>query len=165
MTKMMEAIEKATSILIDKLEEKDLRKLVTCFDEMVSVVELGDMLKGEIQSLRHRREVGIGPFHGEKQTLVIYTEDHYLLHLEAVHAVQKEIGESTVVIVWEQEGKVYASRVVYGRIDYFGPERRQELCGMAQTVFTEGWDGEAKEDEGTPPRRRRTDVGIRREVA
>jgi hypothetical protein len=165
MTRMMKAIEEAKNILIEKLEERDLRRLIVCFDEMVSVVEIGDELKGEIRRLRHSREIGVGPFHGEKQTLVIYTEDHYLLHLEAVHAVQKEIGKSAVVVVWEEEGKVHASRVVYGRIDYFGPERRQELCGTDHTVFTEGWTGDAKEDEGVPPQRRRTDVGIRGQLA
>lgn len=124
MITLKESVEKAKAILVEKLTETDLRKMRLHLSNMVSVVELGEALDEEISDRCRRREVGVGPFYGESQNLVILTEECYPLYLEAVHVVELFIGVSYVVKVWEEEGKVHPSRIVYGRIEYFGPERR-----------------------------------------
>ena len=69
--------------------------------------------------------------------MTIYTVEGYLLNLEAVHAVELEVGVSYVVKVWEGEGKVHPSRVVYGRIKYLGLDRRKEERGkLPDAIFT-----------------------------
>ncbi len=94
-------------------------------------------MEQEIEDRRRRREAGVGPFYGESQQLTIYTVEGYLLNLEAVHAVELEVGVSYVVKVWEEEGKVHPSRVVYGRFKYLGQVRRKEVRGkLPDATFT-----------------------------
>lgn len=93
-----------------------------------------EALEQEIEYRRRRREVGVGPFYGEPQQLTIRTAEEYSLHLDALHAVEIPVGNSFVVKVWEQEGKVYPSRVVEGRITYLGPERRKMERGLEHDV-------------------------------
>lgn len=134
MITLKESVEKTKALLVEKLIEPDLRKLRLYLGRMISVIELCEALDQEIEDRRRRRESGVGPFYGEAQHLTIRTVEEYELTIDAIHAVEIFVGNTCVVKIWEQAGKVFPSKVVEGRIKYFGPERRGEERGKVHDI-------------------------------